>query len=355
MQAISQLFESTKLLITQPPTPPPDGLIPLHGKALSVQTLPTPGAGIFHKLRLFPWVVKHLPRIWREVARADAVHAAVPGDVGTIGMLVALLQRKRLFVRHCGTFGEPVTLSDRLLLWILERIAGGRNVVMATGGAELPPSRRNPNISWIFATTLSRCEIDEAPRAPAWQPGEALRLVTVGRLAASKNLTALLGAVPAIQAARTECILLDIVGDGEERRNLEAQARALGLEGSVTFHGNVDHAGVLRILSGAHLFVFPTRVKEGFPKALLEALACGLPVIATGVSVIPQLLRNGSGLLLREPGEEAVARAVLEVLSQPVHFRRMKSLARQAAQGYSLEAWGEAIGRRLQSAWGRLA
>jgi glycosyltransferase involved in cell wall biosynthesis len=282
------------------------------------------------------------------------VHAAVPGDVGTIGMIVALLQRKRLFVRHCGTFGEPVTVSDRLLLWILERIAGGPNVVMATGGAELPPSRRNPNISWIFATTLSRCEIDEAPQSPMWQQGEALRLVTVGRLTASKNIAGLIGALPAIRAARPGS-LLDIVGEGELRPALEAQARALGLAGAITFHGNVSHSEVLRILSRAHLFVFPTRVKEGFPKAVLEALACGLPVVATCVSVIPQLLRDGSGRLLKETTPEAVAQAVLDVTADAGQLKRMKAQARQAAQGYTLEAWGELIRRRLDCAWGPLA
>ena len=85
----------------------------------------------------------------------------------------------------------------------------------------------------------------------------------------------------------------------------------------LTFHGNVPHGEVLRILGRGHLFLFPTRVKEGFPKAVLEALACGLPVLAPPVSVLPRLLGNGAGLLLSEPNEEALAEGVLRLAADP--------------------------------------
>jgi len=353
VQAISRLFDQTSLLITQPNIPAPNNLLPLQGDALTISTVPPPKGGRWHKLNLLPWAWHYLPCICVAVARADAVHAAVPGDVGSLGLVIALLLGKPLFVRHCGTFGEPVTLSDYLLLWILERIAGGRCVVMATGGAESPPSKRNPNITWIFSTTLSRSEIDEIPLSRPWQPGEALRLVTVGRLTTSKNFAAIIEALPAIREARPEC-RLDILGEGECRSVLEAQAQALGVEQAITFHGNVTHAQVLKILSQSHLFVFPTQVKEGFPKAMLEALACGLPVVATRVSVIPRLLENGSGMLLDITNGAAVSRAVKAITADYEHISNMSGLARQAVKGYTLEVWGEAIEKRLRAAWGPL-
>ncbi len=353
MQAIASLFDETRLLITHPGIPAPGGLIPLQGKALNVQTVPTPRGGRWHKLNLLPWALRHLPKIWRAVAQADAIHAAVPGDVGSIGLMVALLQRKPLFVRHCGTWGEPVTISDRLLLWLLERIAGGRNVVLATGGAGHPPSSRNPNITWIFSTTLSQRELDGLPLVQPWLPGEPLRLVTVCRLAEGKNVQAILHALRAIRAKIPDA-RLDVLGDGEYRPALEKLAADLHLSGAVTFHGNVSHAAVMENLSRSHLFVFPTRVKEGFPKAVLEALACGVPVLAPRVSVIPQLLKNGSGRLLAATDAPAVAGAVLELLAAPNGLAGMGALARQAAHTYTLEAWGEAIGERLRAAWGPL-
>lgn len=360
MWAISQQFDRTQLLITQPAKPSPGNLTPLRGHQLSVRTLPTPGGGFFHKLNLLPWLGKNIPVIWREVKKADAVHAAVPGDVGSIGMMVALLQRKRLFVRHCGTYGEPQTTSDHILLWILERIAGGRNVVIATGGSDAPPSKKNPNIEWIFSTTLSQIELEQIQTAKFWRPGEPLRLVTVCRLAEGKNVQAILRALPLIQQKFPD-VHLDILGEGEYRPVLEHLASTLsllssvsGLPSSVTFHGNVNHENVLKNLSQSNLFVFPTRVKEGFPKAVLEALACGLPVIATRVSVIPKLLKNGSGILLDSTNGSDVAQTVLDLIAHPERMAEMGVRAREAAQRYTLEAWGDTIGQRLRAAWGPL-
>jgi glycosyltransferase involved in cell wall biosynthesis len=287
------------------------------------------------------------------MAQADAVHAAVPGDVGSIGLVVALIQKKRLFVRHCGTYGEPVTISDRLLLWLLESIASPKRVVLATGGSDSPPSRTNPSIQWIFSTTLTKAELDHFPPARAWSPGAPLRLITVCRLVEGKNVQSVLSALPLIQAAETN-IHLDILGDGEYRPALEKLADELGICDIVTFHGNVNHERVLQQLSQSHIFVFPTRVKEGFPKAVLEAQACGLPVIATRVSVIPELLKNGSGCLLEDTIPQAVAEAISKLLSGWESLPRMGCLARESARGYTLEAWGGAIGDRLQAAWGPL-
>lgn len=352
-RAISSLFDRTAMLITRASPPAPAGLLPLEGNNLSATALPSPGGGTWHKLKLIPWAARHFAFIWRSIARADAVHAAVPGDVGSIGLMVALLQRKPLFVRHCGTWGEPVTISDRLLFRVLERIAGGRNVVLATGGSDAPPSRKNPNIHWIFSTTLTQAEIDELPAAPSWRPGTPLRLVAACRLDEGKNVQAILQALPHLSAAHPD-LHFDLLGDGGYRRRLEDFAAALGVADLVTFHGNVAHNEVLDAMSQAHLFVFPTRVKEGFPKAVLEAMACGLPVISARVSVIPRLLSNGCGVVLADPSAETVTAAVLELTADPRRMAAMGAQAREAARGYTLEAWSAAIGERLQAAWGPL-
>lgn len=353
MQAISRLFDKTELLITQPAGLPPGGLVPLQGRALSVNTLPTPSAGFFHKLKLIPWAWRHVGMIWHEMRNVDAVHAAVPGDVGSIGLVVALLQRRRLFVRHCGTFGEPVTISDHLLLWLLEHIANPKRIVLATGGADTPPSRRNPDIHWIFSTTLTEAELEQIVPAASWEPCEPLRLITVCRLTKEKNVQAILNALPLVQK-NVPNLHLDVLGEGPHHKALEDLAAELGMQGCVTFHGNVNHERVLELLSQAHLFVFPTRVKEGFPKAVLEALACGLPVVATPISVIPELLKNGCGCLLDDTTAPAVADAVLDLVACPERLPEMSRLAREAARAYTLEAWGEAIGQRLRAAWGPL-
>lgn len=353
MQAISNLFSETKVMLLMCPLPASAGAQKLIGNHLTVFPLPEPnGADFRRKLSLLAWLPRYFSSIWREIQKADAVHAPVPGDIGFIGILIALLQRKPLFVRHCGTWGEPVTLSDKVLLWLLERIAGGRNVVLATGGADLPPSTKNRHIHWIFATSLTEQEMSDVSVARAWRQGETLRLINVGRLSSDKNTAAVIQALVHVQKEYPD-VHLSIVGDGEQRSALEKLAMDMGLTDKVTFHGNVSHLEVLRLLSSAHLFVFPTRNKEGFPKALLEAMACGLPLVATNVSVIPCLIRE-CGILLSDTGPETVANAVLRLIQDEKGMQAMAIHARQAAQKYTLEQWQEQIRSHLESAWGPL-
>jgi glycosyltransferase involved in cell wall biosynthesis len=107
-------------------------------------------------------------------------------------------------------------------------------------------------------------------------------------------------------------------------------------------------------MSRADLFCYPTESSEGFPKVVLEALASGLPVVATRVSVIPRLLNGGAGVLLEEPSPEAVASGVKSCLSDRELYRSMSRCAVATAGTYSLEKWRDTIGDRLRGAWGPL-
>ncbi len=350
MRSLSELFDRTRLILTLSPGRPP-GLTALTGHRLEVAPLPTPtGSDFRRKLSMLFWLPRYLPRIWREVREADAVHAPVPGDVGVVGMLVALAQEKPLFVRHCGTWGEPVTAMDRWLLRLLERIAGGRNVVMATGGSENAPSSRNRAISWIFSTSLSAAELEELPCSRPWRGGEPPRLVTVGRLTPGKNAAAVIRALALVREEHPGATL-DVIGEGRCLRELKALTSALDLTRAVIFHGNVAHTRVLELLASSHLFVFPTRVKEGFPKAVLEAMACGLPVVATAVSVIPHLIGRRCGILLEDTDHESVGRAILRILADEQLLAEMARASRQRSREYTLERWQETLGERLRASW----
>ncbi len=255
-------------------------------------------------------------------------------------------------MRHCGTWGRPVTVADRLLHRLLVRVAGGRNVVLATGGGPRPPEPRNPAIGWIFSTTLSEAEMGGLPRAEPWRRGEPLRLVAVGRLTRGKNVASTIRALADLGRDHPETTL-DVLGDGVERPALEALAAELGVAPAVTFHGNLPHEDVLATLGRSHLFVFPTRVAEGFPKAVLEAMACGLPVLAAPVSVIPGLLGDGRGFLLESTAAEAVAAALRRLVPSPDALAAAGDAARLHARQFTLERWRDSIGERLEAAWGR--
>jgi glycosyltransferase involved in cell wall biosynthesis len=265
---------------------------------------------------------------------------------------MTLMVGKPLFVRHCGTWGDRSTLANRILSWFLPRIAGGRVVVMATGGGPEPPEPGNPAIEWIFATSYSRAEYDSIVPAEPWIPGKPLRLVTVGRLTRGKNALSCVEALPAIRRALPGTTLT-VVGDGPIRDQLARVASSAGVSNAVIFSGNLGHDEVLDTLCRSHIFLFPTRVAEGFPKAVLEAMACGLPVVASRVSVLPHLLGRGRGLLLDGTTPEDVASGVLDLAAASVKLEEMARRAREHAREYTLETWRDLIRSRLEVAWGR--
>jgi glycosyltransferase involved in cell wall biosynthesis len=353
MSALAQLFTSTSLLILERDPPPPQGAVPILGRDIDVRPSPEPyGEGLMRKLGLISWAAVHGPRIVGEIKTSDVVHAAVPGDVGILGLMVSLALRKLTFVRHCGTWDDRSTLANRFLAWLLPRIAGGRVVVLATGGGPEPPEPRNPDIQWIFSTSFSQAEFEGIEPAARWVPGSPLRLVTVGRLTRGKNALACIEALPAIRAA-VPGSTLEIVGDGPFRGELERAVVRLGLDGEVSFTGNLNHEAVIQTLCRSNLFLFPTRVAEGFPKAVLEAMACGLPIVAAPVSVLPTLLGDGCGVLLDGTEAGDVEGAVTVLVNDPDRMAKMGLISREIASGYTLERWRDLIRERLESAWGR--
>jgi glycosyltransferase involved in cell wall biosynthesis len=141
-------------------------------------------------------------------------------------------------------------------------------------------------------------------RAPASGPIAAL---CVASLQEHKGHGVLLEAIaPDVNPA--DRIRLTLIGDGPERERLEQSARDLGVAGRVEFMGAQSEDAVRRQLDEAHLFVLPSVVArdgqmEGLPVVLMESLACGVPTVASSLSGIPEIIRDGSTGCLAEAGD----------------------------------------------------
>jgi glycosyltransferase involved in cell wall biosynthesis len=131
---------------------------------------------------------------------------------------------------------------------------------------------------------------------------------------------------------------LDLAGDGPEREALERQVDALGLGGRVCFHGAVPEPEVMRLLDRADLFVLPSIVtadgtSEGLPVVLMEALAAGVPAVATRVTGVPELIRDGETGRLAEPGSATdLRRALAAVLADPSAAARLAEAGRRLVE-----------------------
>lgn len=352
VRALSELFDATTLVVPCCEIHDRSGETALTGNNLSVRPLSTPlGKGFWRKLNLLLWLPRNGISIFREVWRADAVHAPIPGDVGTIGILFAFLLRKPLLVRHCGNWFVQRSTAERFWRWLMERFAGGKNIMLATGGAAEPPSSRNPNVKWIFSTSLSEQDLRACNRHLQPVPSATPRLIIIGRQERGKGTELLIQSLPLVLEEFPNATL-DVVGDGAALPDFQNLAVTLGLQDHVMFHGKVDHARVLDLLRHADVFCFPTS-SEGFPKVVLEALACGLPVVTTRVSVLPELIA-GCGILVEKDSAIAIARAVNACLSDTRRYQAMSLKAGETAWNYSLECWRDTIGQMLRGAWGPL-
>jgi glycosyltransferase involved in cell wall biosynthesis len=133
---------------------------------------------------------------------------------------------------------------------------------------------------------------------------QARKFLYAGRLAAEKGLPVLFESLRLL-AQRGHDYELTLIGDGDERKSLEATARQMGIADRLVFAGFASQDGVRDHLLQSDIFILPS-FAEGVPVSLMEAMACGVPVIATQVGGIAELIESGeTGLLV--PASDAIA------------------------------------------------
>lgn len=159
---------------------------------------------------------------------------------------------------------------------------------------------------------------------------------SVGRLVPAKDFPTLVRAV-AILLARGYRFRTEIVGEGPERAAIEDAIDAAGVGGSVSLVGHQDR--VSEWLSRWSLFV-SSSVREGQPVALLEAMAHGLPCVATAVGGVPDTMRDGAEGLIVKPGDaEALAGAIASLIDDRSRRSQLATAARQRAiDDFSIDA-----------------
>jgi len=155
------------------------------------------------------------------------------------------------------------------------------------------------------------------------------RLLFVGRLVYQKGLDILVQALGGLTSFPWE---LKLVGDGPHRPVLESMANDLGITDRIEFVGWLDREAVYNQYREANLFVFPSR-HEGMPNAVLEAMACGLPVIATDIAGNAELVHPETTGLLVPPEDHLTLRNALNALFlEPERRLAMGSAARKLVE-----------------------
>jgi len=208
-----------------------------------------------------------------------------------------------------GTMGKVVrmllTMVDRFVATTAE-IEGGlmRDGIKGTKVARIP--------NFIDSQLFVPASLEDKKRIRAELGyGEGPLVTFSGRFIARKGIDHLLEAWKVVEGECPEARLL-LLGDGPLLGEMKKRAAFLGITDSLSFRGHV--ARVTDYLRGADLFVLPS-LQEGMPNALLEAMACGLPAVATRIGGAIDIIRSGINGVLVEPGNpEALAAALVHAL-----------------------------------------
>lgn len=155
------------------------------------------------------------------------------------------------------------------------------------------------------------------------------RLLFVGRLASQKRPERLIEAMSLL----TTSVLLDVVGDGEDREKLEKLVHNLSLT-NIIFHGIKQGDELIDFYKNADIFILPSE-KEGMPLVLLEAMATGLPIIGSDVLGIHELI-DGIGVLVENPNPTNFAHAIDNLLADK---NKMSELSRKSAFHAKQYSW----------------
>ena len=175
----------------------------------------------------------------------------------------------------------------------------------------------------------------QAARSLLRLPQEARIVLFVGRLIALKGVQHLIRAMPRVLAECPDARLV-LVGDGEERLPLSALVRELRLEGCVSFEGERAHEEVIQFMRAADVFVLPSLV-ESFGIVLVEAMSCGLPVVASNIMGIPSVVQDATNGFLVPPGQErALADGITRLLTDPAERAAIALRNTQKAADYAL-------------------
>ncbi|MCC7117867.1 MAG: glycosyltransferase [Anaerolineales bacterium] len=172
----------------------------------------------------------------------------------------------------------------------------------------------------------------KARKAAGLKDGEIF-IVAVGRLVTEKAHEILIQALPLVLKEYPQ-VRLGILGEGPLRGQLEKQIEALRLTQAVYLFGTQD--AVEDYLAIAEIFVLPSRA-EGLPIALLEAMSAGLPVVATALKGMSDVIEHGrTGLLTPPEDSQALAEAILQLLRDPAYARQLGAQAKkQVVENYS--------------------
>jgi glycosyltransferase involved in cell wall biosynthesis len=290
-----------------------------------------PAGWILHALASVPTTREGAA--WADVVHAQAFASVVPCHVAVVGPgagkgtpLVATFHTSHFLVRAQEPAWKPIL--GRLVSWADHALAA--SIEIAQVAEALAPGHPVEALTNGVETDRFR------PVPPSMTPPPGIRYVVVPRRLFPKNgVEFAIRALPLVRAAVPGVEFL-LIGDGPERARLEALAATLGVSSATHFLGARPHDEMAGLLCSGELAVFPS-LMEATSVAALECMACGIPVVATRVGGLPEIVDATVGGLVEPADPESLAAGIVQALEREDRYE-LGLRARQRV----VDAWSNA-------------
>lgn len=290
---------------------------------------------------------KLLHKINPDVIHLNSSKAGVVGSLASLAYRISGKKTKVIYTAHGWVFNEPMIFFKKLIFLWLEKITSpikdkiicvsefdravgikssiktANNLVTIHNGIKLPNE-------YFLSRSEAREKIGPFPET-------ALVIGTIANFYKTKGLEFLIRAFDLLVKDNKEKYLkLAIIGDGEMRQQLEKLIASCGLNDKVALLGRIDQAS--KYLRAFDIFVMSS-VKEGFPYSLLEAQLAGVPVVATKVGGIPEIINDSVNGLLARPKDPIDLTAKMQILIDNASIRDgfVQSGIKKVTNDFSLE------------------
>ncbi|MEM4188257.1 MAG: glycosyltransferase family 4 protein, partial [Candidatus Hadarchaeum sp.] len=299
-----------------------------------------------------------IPKPWRQIRTLAAIwHLGREADVLFVNglafeaALANFVLRKPLVIKVVGDFAWERATTAGLTTddfesfqqnrygWRIEWLKAVRTFWIRRAHQVIVPSQYLAR--WVANWGVSKDRIfviyNAVARVDGVEPSPvplktSFRAITVGRLVPWKRIDQLLEALSHLPE-----IGLVVIGDGPERSQLEALARKLGVSERVHFAGSLSKFETLRLMAACDLFVLNSTY-EGLPHVVLEAMALGLPVVATAVGGTPEVVKDGETGILVPPEGDGLIEALRGLVEDPEGRKAMAYAGRDwVRQQFSME------------------
>ena len=288
--------------------------------------------------------------IWRGLDRLDVVWLFGPHPFELLAIAIALLRRRTVVLgvrqdtveyarlRLASTRWAPLGVAGVKVLDALHRRLA-RRLPATLVGPQIAARYAGPGAAGHLTMTVSLVPAAAVASGARPDPGERVRLLTVGRLEPEKNPLLLIEALARLNERSPDRYDLTWIGRGELEDAVRARAAELGVSHLLEVRGYVPFGDeLLEYYRRADVFVHVSRT-EGLPQVLIEALASATPVVATDVGAVGEALAGGrAGLLVPPDDVDAVVGAVTRLVDDPELRRRLVDTGLVLARSSTFEA-----------------